>query len=266
MADNQQDAPSADQHSRPATIQQMRDWLRTWVADTTGLEATEIADERSMQDFGLSSRDVVVLSGDLERLLGTHLDATIAYEFNTIAALAEHLMNGRGTGAVVGSDAAGSVTGASAAGGPLPLGQRDIAVVGMAGRYPGAENADEMWEMFCNYRSGVGELPAGRWSEYSRDPEMTRRMEQAQLTGGYIEDIASFDAEFFGLSPLEAANMDPQQRMILQLTWEALEDAHIPANQLRGKQVGVFMGNTNNDYGMLISADPAEAQDRKSVV
>lgn len=259
MADNQQDAPSADQHSRPATIQQMRDWLRTWVADTTGLDATEIADERSMQDFGLSSRDVVVLSGDLERLLGTHLDATIAYEFNTIAALAEHLMNGRGTGAVVGSDAAGSVTGASAAGGPLPLGQRDIAVVGMAGRYPGAENADEMWEMFSSYRSGVGELPAGRWSEYSRDPEMTRRMEQAQLTGGYIEDIASFDAEFFGLSPLEAANMDPQQRMILQLTWEALEDAHIPANQLRGKQVGVFMGNTNNDYGMLISADPAEA-------
>ncbi|OFT33712.1 polyketide synthase [Corynebacterium sp. HMSC08A12] len=259
MADNQQGAPTADQQSRPATIQQMREWLRTWVANTTGLDAAEISDERSMQDFGLSSRDVVVLSGDLERLLGTTLDATIAYEFNTIAALAEHLMQGRGSGAVSGSDATASAGAASSAGGPLPLGQRDIAVVGMAGRYPGADNADEMWELFSNYRSGVGELPAGRWSEYSRDPEMTRRMEQAQLTGGYIEDIASFDAEFFGLSPLEAANMDPQQRIILQLTWEALEDAHIPANQLRGKPVGVFMGNTNNDYGMLISADPAEA-------
>lgn len=259
MADNQQGAPTADQQSRPATIQQMREWLRTWVANTTGLDAAEISDERSMQDFGLSSRDVVVLSGDLERLLGTTLDATIAYEFNTIAALAEHLMQGRGSGAVFGSDATASAGAASSAGGPLPLGQRDIAVVGMAGRYPGADSADEMWELFSNYRSGVGELPAGRWSEYSRDPEMTRRMEQAQLTGGYIEDIASFDAEFFGLSPLEAANMDPQQRIILQLTWEALEDAHIPANQLRGKPVGVFMGNTNNDYGMLISADPAEA-------
>ena len=259
MADNQQGAPTADQQSRPATIQQMREWLRTWVANTTGLDATEISDERSMQDFGLSSRDVVVLSGDLERLLGTTLDATIAYEFNTIAALAEHLMQGRGSGAAFGSDATASASAAASAGGPLPLGQRDIAVVGMAGRYPGADNADEMWELFSNYRSGVGELPAGRWSEYSRDPEMTRRMEQAQLTGGYIEDIASFDAEFFGLSPLEAANMDPQQRIILQLTWEALEDAHIPANQLRGKPVGVFMGNTNNDYGMLISADPAEA-------
>lgn len=259
MADNQQGAPTADQQSRPATIQQMREWLRTWVANTTGLDAAEISDERSMQDFGLSSRDVVVLSGDLERLLGTTLDATIAYEFNTIAALADHLMQGRGSGAVFGSDATASAGAAASAAGPLPLGQRDIAVVGMAGRYPGADSADEMWELFSNYRSGVGELPAGRWSEYSRDPEMTRRMEQAQLTGGYIEDIASFDAEFFGLSPLEAANMDPQQRIILQLTWEALEDAHIPANQLRGKPVGVFMGNTNNDYGMLISADPAEA-------
>lgn len=259
MADNQQGAPTADQQPRPATIQQMREWLRTWVANTTGLDAAEISDERSMQDFGLSSRDVVVLSGDLERLLGTTLDATIAYEFNTIAALADHLMQGRGSGAVFGSDATASADGAASAGGALPLGQRDIAVVGMAGRYPGADSADEMWELFSNYRSGVGELPAGRWSEYSRDPEMTRRMEQAQLTGGYIEDIASFDAEFFGLSPLEAANMDPQQRIILQLTWEALEDAHIPANQLRGKPVGVFMGTTNNDYGMLISADPAEA-------
>ena len=168
MADNQQGAPTADQQSRPATIQQMREWLRTWVANTTGLDAAEISDERSMQDFGLSSRDVVVLSGDLERLLGTTLDATIAYEFNTIAALAEHLMQGRGSGAVFGSDATTSADGASSAGGPLPLGQRDIAVVGMAGRYPGADSADEMWELFSNYRSGVGELPAGRWSEYSR--------------------------------------------------------------------------------------------------
>lgn len=263
MADNQQgdqkDGQQNNQHTRPATIQQMREWLRAWVADATGLDAAEISDERSMQDFGLSSRDVVVLSGDLERLLGTTLDATIAYEFNTIAALADHLMNGRGSGAVFGTDATASATTDTSAGGPLPLGKRDIAVVGMAGRYPGADSADEMWELFSNYRSGVGELPAGRWAEYSRDPEMTRRMEQAKLTGGYIEDIASFDAEFFGLSPLEAANMDPQQRIVLQLTWEALEDAHIPANELRGKPVGVFMGNTNNDYGMLISADPAEA-------
>ncbi|HIW95849.1 MAG TPA: alpha/beta fold hydrolase [Candidatus Corynebacterium gallistercoris] len=245
-----------DAPARPTTITEMRTWLRNWVAETTGLEAQEISDDRSMEQFGLSSRDVVVLSGDLERLTGRVLDATIAYEFNTIAALADYLINGRPEGAATGAFAP-AVT--SSSGTMLTEEERDIAIVGMAGSYPGAKNAAEMWEMFSNYRSGVGEPPAGRWSEYAGDENMSSRMEQAQLTGGYIEDIASFDAEFFGLSPLEAANMDPQQRILLQLTWEALENAHIPANQLRGLPVGVFMGTTNNDYGMLISADPAEA-------
>ncbi|MDO4685492.1 MAG: alpha/beta fold hydrolase, partial [Corynebacterium sp.] len=75
----------------------------------------------------------------------------------------------------------------------------------------------------------------------------------------YLDDIASFDAEFFGLSPVEAANMDPQQRIALELVWEALEHAHIPASSLRGKNVGVYIGSSNNDYGMMIASDPAEA-------
>jgi len=77
--------------------------------------------------------------------------------------------------------------------------------------------------------------------------------------GGYLDDIASFDPEFFGLSPVEAANMDPQQRIVLELTWEALEHAHLAPNKLRGQSVGVYVGSTNNDYGMIITADPAEA-------
>ena len=239
--------------NRPTTVQQMRDWLRQWIAETTDLSTDEITDERSMEEFGLSSRDVVVLSGDLERLMGTTLDATVAYEFNSIAALSDYLINGRTR-----PESAASIA-RSQSGGALSPEDRDIAIVGMAGRYPGANNAAEMWDMFTGYKSGVGDLPAGRWAEFSGDEDLSRRMEEATLTGGYIEDIASFDAEFFGLSPLEAANMDPQQRIILQLTWEALEDAGIPANTLRGLPVGVFMGSTNNDYGMLIAADPKEA-------
>lgn len=237
---------------RPTTVQQMREWLRNWVAETTELPAAEITDDRPMEEFGLSSRDVVVLSGDLERLMGVSLDATVAYEFNTIGALSEYVINGRQRSAA----AAGQ---RSQSGAQLSEDDRDIAIVGVAGRYPGANSAQEMWDMFVGYKSGVGELPAGRWTEYAGDEETMRRMEQAVLTGGYIDDIASFDAEFFGLSPLEATNMDPQQRIVLQLTWEALENAGIPANTLRGLPVGVFMGTTNNDYGMLISADPKEA-------
>lgn len=243
--------------TRPTTVPQMREWLKAWVSHTTDLPREEISEEQPLEGFGLSSRDVVVLSGDLERLLGVTLDATVAYEFNTIASLSEFLINGRSHPSGKNSS---DLAATQARQHPLNRQlEHDIAIVGMAGRFPGAANTKEMWDMFLGYKSGVGDVPAGRWTEYAEDEEITRQMSQARLTGGYIEDIASFDAEFFGLSPLEAANMDPQQRMVLQLTWEALEHAHIPANTLRGTAVGVFMGTTNNDYGMLISADPKES-------
>lgn len=240
--------------SAPTTVPEMRAWLHDWVSTTTGLDASEITDDRLMEEFGLSSRDVVVLSGDLERLTGVSLDATVAYEHNTIADLASYVI-AQLTGAAGATDA----TWVPADGVLTDPADRQIAVIGMAGRFPGAESVPEMWKLFEQGRSGVGELPEGRWSEYDGDPEMVRRMSEAQLTGGYLEDIASFDAEFFGLSPVEAANMDPQQRILLTLTWEALEDAHLPANTLRGTRTGVFIGTTNNDYGMLISADPTAA-------
>lgn len=245
----------------PTTVPEMREWLRHWVSTTTGLDTAEITDDGLMEEFGLSSRDVVILSGDLERLTGVALDATVAYEHNTIDSLASYVMaqvhgaSGR-TPDISMSWAGGNDARVAAEQEPA---DRQIAVIGMAGRYPGAESVPAMWKLFEQGRSGVGELPEGRWSEYEGDPEMVRRMAEAQLTGGYLEDIASFDNEFFGLSPVEAENMDPQQRIILQLAWEALEDAHIPANALRGTRTGVFIGTTANDYGMLISADPTAA-------
>ena len=90
-------------------------------------------------------------------------------------------------------------------------------------------------------------------------------MEEVNLTGGYLEDISAFDAEFFGLSPLETVNVDPQQRLVLELTWEALENTRIPANTLRGKPVGVYVGSSNNDYGMLITADPRSRSEERRV-
>ena len=232
------------------TVDQLREWLRAWVGNTAGLDASEISDEAPLESFGLSSRDAVVLSGELENLLGTRLDATVAYEYPTIAKLAEHL---------------------AGAGAQEPQRDRrdyqprrtdtheDIAVVGFAGRFPGADSASAFWDMLVAGETATGEPPEGRWSEYAGDPVMTQKMAEQNLAGGYLDDIVGFDAEFFGLSPLEAQNMDPQQRIVLELAWQALEDAHLPANELRGTSTGVYLGSSNNDYGMLISADPAAA-------
>ncbi|MBK4139107.1 acyltransferase domain-containing protein [Corynebacterium macginleyi] len=231
------------------TIDQLRAWLRDWVSQATGVAETEILDSTPLENYGLSSRDAVVLSGELENLLGTRLDATVAYEYPTIELLANRLLNEpagrhdyaprvqRGTPAAQGSD---------------------IAVIGLSGRFPGANDVPEFWNMLAESRAGTGPLPVGRWSEYSADPVMSEKIAQHNTDGGYIEDVASFDAEFFGLSPLEAANMDPQQRILLELVWHALENAGLPANELRGTHTGVYMGSTNNDYGMLITADPTE--------
>ncbi|QCB29368.1 type I polyketide synthase [Corynebacterium endometrii] len=232
------------------TVEELRGWLRNWVAETTGVDAEEITDTKPLENFGLSSRDAVVLSGELETLLGRRLDATVAYEHPTIAQLADHLING--------SESARPQRSPRRATAPAE-GHADIAIVGMAGRFPGANNTREFWNMLVEGRGATGELPEGRWGEYSGDPVMSQKMAEQNLKGGYLDDISSFDAEFFGLSPVEATNMDPQQRIMLELTWEALEDAGIPANELRGTSTGVYLGSSNNDYGMLISADPSEA-------
>src|SRR5699024_12278342 len=76
------------------TAEQVRTWLRDWVVRTTGLPAEEVSDDKGMETFGLSSRDVVVLSGELEKLLDVILDATIAYEYPTIRGLAQRLIDG----------------------------------------------------------------------------------------------------------------------------------------------------------------------------
>ena len=240
---------SSDQNM---TAEQVRTWLRDWVVRTTGLPQEEVTDDKAMETFGLSSRDVVVLSGELENLLDVTLDATIAYEYPTIRGLAQRLIDGEPERTNKKREL--NFTAIDSA-----PGNHDIAVVGLAARYPGAGNIEEMWKLLVEGRDGIGELPIGRWSEYAGDEVMARKMEEFSTIGGYLPDIASFDAEFFGLSPLEAANMDPQQRILLELTWEALESARIAPNTLRGESVGVFIGSSNNDYGMMITADPSEA-------
>ena len=113
-----------------------------------------------------------------------------------------------------------------------------IAVVGMACRVPGANNTDEYWDLLRSGANVAGEVPAGRWDSDGGDP----------WVGGFIKDIDKFDAGLFGVSPREAAHMDPQQRLFLETAWEALEDAALPAESLAGSRTGVFVGITGADY------------------
>jgi phthiocerol/phenolphthiocerol synthesis type-I polyketide synthase A len=132
-----------------------------------------------------------------------------------------------------------------------------IAVVGMACRLPGdVHNPAQYWELLTSGRSGVVRVPASRWDAdayFSEDHSVPGTI--CTRDGGFLTswEPAEFDAEFFGLSPREAAAMDPQHRLFLEVSWEALENAGLTREAIRGTQTSVFVGMTTNDYSLTFA-------------
>ena len=130
-----------------------------------------------------------------------------------------------------------------------------IAVIGLGCRMPGgAETPEAFWELLANGVDAIEEVPTDRWDAdafYDPRPDMPGKANTKW--GGFVSHIDQFDAAFFGISPREAVGMDPQQRMLLEVSWEALENACVRAQSLDGSSTGVFVGMSTNDYASLLS-------------
>lgn len=132
-----------------------------------------------------------------------------------------------------------------------------IAIVGMACRYPGADSPAALWQLLRGGVDAVSEIPADRWDVdrfYDEDAAAPGKMNTRW--GGFLNRIDHFDAHFFKISPREAVHLDPQQRLLMEVTWEALEDAGQVPGKLAGTQTGVFIGIMGNDYGDTPMNDP----------
>ena len=125
-----------------------------------------------------------------------------------------------------------------------------IAIIGMGCRLPGGANdPDSYWNLLQNGVDAISEVPSDRWSaEDYYDPKLGTPGKTYSRWGGFMDQIDRFDPEFFGISPREAVRMDPQQRVFMEVAWEALEDAGIPPNTLKGSDTGLFVGTTTTDY------------------
>ncbi|WP_189135504.1 type I polyketide synthase, partial [Wenjunlia tyrosinilytica] len=127
-----------------------------------------------------------------------------------------------------------------------------IAVIGLSCRLPGAATPDAFWELLADGRSPVGPIPAERLGPAYRAG--TGAVPAGAARGGFLDDVAGFDADFFGIPPKAAAAMDPQQRLALELAWEALEDARIVPAALHGSRTAVLVGAIADDYAALLAA------------
>ena len=128
-----------------------------------------------------------------------------------------------------------------------------IAVIGMACRAPGGVvDPASFWKLLLEGRDAISAVPQGRWDHeafYDPDPDTPGCI--ATRFGGFINDVDQFDPEFFGIAPREAEGMDPQQRLVVEACWEALEHAGRAPNQLEGTPTGVFIGAAASDYAYL---------------
>ncbi len=142
-------------------------------------------------------------------------------------------------------------------------GREPIAIIGMSCRFPGGATSPEAyWDLLCERCDAVSEYPASRRAmAEAGGVDLGMLDDGTTWYGGFLDDIDQFDPQFFGLSPREAATMDPQQRLVLEVSWEALERAGVAPDSLGGTATGVFIGITGNDYVQLAKLGGPESLD-----
>ncbi|MBB4933693.1 phthiocerol/phenolphthiocerol synthesis type-I polyketide synthase D [Lipingzhangella halophila] len=227
----------------------MRDILVERVAEKHGLDPREVRTDLPLADYGVTSTDAVSVAGELEEVTGHPLPPTLLWEHPTIDRLCDALAGGEPTGNAQRPAAAPRE-------GERDAGHAAVAVVGAGCRFPGASGIADFGSLLQEGRDAVREVPEGRWDHYDDgSPDVTRILAGTTRRGGYLDEIHGFDTEFFRIARAEAGAMDPQQRILLEVAWEALEHAAIPPARLSGGRTGVFIGASSTEYGHLTMGD-----------
>ncbi|WP_186032470.1 SDR family NAD(P)-dependent oxidoreductase, partial [Burkholderia gladioli] len=272
-------AASADTGGDAALRAGALDYLRGLVAEVIRIPATEIDPAEPLESYGIDSVLVVQLTARLRSVL-PNIGGTLLFEVTSVAGLAERLLvtHAPALRALVAGAGAAPVTatpveahapaapeaavatppGAPVAPAPtaaaLPVApppREDIAIIGLSGRYPKAENVRRFWENLRDGRHCIGEIPAERWNwrDYF-DEQKGKEGAMYSKYGGFLDDFSKFDPLFFRISPAEAERMDPQERQFLMQAHAVIEDAGYTPAQLAdaNPRMGVFVGIMNGRY------------------
>jgi acyl transferase domain-containing protein/acyl carrier protein len=202
---------------------------------------------RSLSELGLDSLGYCTVSAFVQRQYGIAVRPESLFEFSSVQATAAHLAGltaGQGPGAPA-APAAAAAPAAKVVEADAAYSPRDIAIIGLACKLPGAENTSQYWDLIQGGASVIREFPSRRAPAADTDTP-------GYLKGGFVEDVDAFDAPFFGISPREALAMDPQQRLFLECAWHTFESAGYSTARLSGSNTAVFVGASSFDYYELL--------------
>ncbi len=215
---------------------------RVW-ADVLQHSPEQLPIDRPFLALGGTSLRAVQILGLLEKEFATGLTHEFLLQCRTIGEMAVYIERHMSQPQSGNTQAhAGGATALTGGGG-------DIAIIGVACRFPGANTPEEFWENLVGGRDSVTEIPPDRWNaDLYYQPGEPEPGKTNSRWGGFVDDAYAFDAEFFQIGNDEAMAMDPQQRLFLQTSWQVLERAGYSGLRSDGRRVGVFVGASHNDY------------------
>lgn len=249
--------------------------LKQLFGDVVGLSASKIDGNEALSAYGIDSIFINKLNVKLSALFGG-ISRTLFFEYATLGQLAGYLVDAYQPQCVAWTGLRPSQAAPSAplaAPAPVTLAaptgkQQPIAIIGISGIYPQAATLDAFWSNLRDGKNSVAEIPPGRWpldGFYHPDPELAVEQGMSYSKwGGFIEQFAQFDPLFFSMSPREAINIDPQERLFLQEAWRAMENAGYTRRDMLQKyqrRVGVFAGITKAGFNLY--AAEAAGDDRQ---
>ncbi len=245
--------PAMPPKPNTTTIDSAVNYLRTLLADATSMPEDRINPDRPLEQYGIDSILVTKMNAVLEQRF-PGLPKTLFFEHQTLREAAGYLAFRHGDAfepqAVEDREPAAPRP-------ALPTGD-GIAIIGIAGRYPGADTLEAFWDNLCSNRDLITEIPKDRWDQaawFDAKPGVPGR--SYSKWGGFLTGVDQFDPLFFNIAPAEAAGIDPNERLFLEVCWEALENAgHTRATLTSdpARSVGVYAGVMYGEYQILAAA------------
>ncbi|WP_280187880.1 thioester reductase domain-containing protein [Nocardia gipuzkoensis] len=252
---------------QPGSVPALEAELVAIVADGLGVARSEVRAELPLSEYGVDSILAVKIIDRVNAHYGLALRPTVVFDHPSVRLLSAHMAE-KGATATSASSArvptrTSPITGASTPGTRTDAAQAarpserpasvDVAIIGMSGQFPGAANLEQFWGNLAAGRDTVTEVPASRWpiADHFRPGPATPGKTYSKW-GGFLDGVAEFDPAFFDMVPAEADYTDPQQRLFLEHSWLALEDAAIDPKSLRRSRCGVFAGSPGSDYANLL--------------